>query len=174
VFSQAASPDWWRLRHNAADFGSVGIPHPVGDGFGLASEAYPPDASGPTGNSDYLGAEFKFDDDLDHLAEFIVAEPVPEVLEPQLPIAVGQSRVESELKREDQVALPNLVFADNHEVLAGLNLEVGKVCEVFDFELGNAHDFRSWHQLYHSPLADSKRALTINARERRRSYGSCS
>src|SRR5271166_2690367 len=48
------SASYWKPRTPCAS-----IPHPVGDGFGFANGAYLPDSSGPTGNSDYLGAEFR-------------------------------------------------------------------------------------------------------------------
>src|SRR5208283_2866193 len=35
------------------------IAHPVGDGFGFAHGAYLPDSSGPTGRSQFFGAEFR-------------------------------------------------------------------------------------------------------------------
>jgi hypothetical protein len=48
------SDSYWKPRTPCAT-----IVHPVGDGFGSAHEAYLPDSSGPTGNTDYLGAEFR-------------------------------------------------------------------------------------------------------------------
>src|SRR5271165_3811699 len=48
------SASYWKPRTPCAS-----IPHLVGDGFGFANGAYLPDSSGPTGNSDYFGAEFR-------------------------------------------------------------------------------------------------------------------
>src|SRR5208282_1851155 len=48
------SASYWKPRTPCAS-----IPHLVGDGFGFANGAYLPDSSGPTGNSNYLGAEFR-------------------------------------------------------------------------------------------------------------------
>src|SRR5450755_600468 len=48
------SDSYWKPRTPCAT-----IAHPVGDGFGFANEAYLPDSSGPTGNTNYLGAEFR-------------------------------------------------------------------------------------------------------------------
>src|SRR5258708_35485081 len=49
-----ASASYWKPSTPCAI-----VAHPVGDGFGFANEAYLSDSSGPTGNSDYLDAEFR-------------------------------------------------------------------------------------------------------------------
>jgi len=50
----------------------------------------------------------QFHEDLDRCAQFVLAETVPEIVETQISVTFRQARIEHELERTDEVALPTL------------------------------------------------------------------
>jgi hypothetical protein len=86
-----------------------------------------------------VGEVGQFDRDLDGLSELILPEPVPEMFKPKLAVALGQAGIEDQLQGADEVALADLVLADDDDAVAGLYVEVRKIGEVCNFDPRNSH-----------------------------------
>ncbi|WP_246410724.1 hypothetical protein [Methylobacterium fujisawaense] len=79
------------------------------------------------------------DGNLDRLPQFVVAEPIPEVLEAKPAVAFREARVENQLKGEEQVAFTDLVLTNNDDVSSSCNLEVSEISEVAYPDPTNSH-----------------------------------
>ncbi|GLS44193.1 hypothetical protein GGR33_003133 [Methylobacterium brachythecii] len=90
----------------------------------------------------------KVDGDLDRLAELVVAQPIPEVLKPELTVPFGQSGIQDQLKGEEQVALPDLVFSDDDDVTTGWDLEIGEIRKIYDPDFADAHSYEPLDQIF--------------------------
>ncbi|WP_246740356.1 MULTISPECIES: hypothetical protein [unclassified Bradyrhizobium] len=55
------------------------------------------------------------------------------MLKPKLPIAFRKTRVQNQLQRADEVALADLVLADDDDTFAGLDVDLREVREVAYF-----------------------------------------
>lgn len=69
---------------------------------------------------------------LDYRPKLIVAETVPEIIQPELPVSLRKPRIKDQLERSNEVALPDLVFADSDDAVARLNVELSEIGEIDD------------------------------------------
>ncbi len=65
----------------------------------------------------------QFHEHFDRGAGLVVAEAIPEIVEPEVPVTLRQPRVQNGLKRSDEIAPSDLVFTDYHDVGASSNIQ---------------------------------------------------
>ncbi len=66
------------------------------------------------------------------------------MLQPQLSVALGQRRVEQQLQGEHEIALADLVLADDDDTFARLDVEIRKIGEIDNTDAGNTHEGSGW------------------------------
>lgn len=72
----------------------------------------------------------QIDGDFDHLADFVLAQAIPEMLESELAVTLRQAGVKYQLEGTNEVALANFILTDNNDALARFDVESRKIREI--------------------------------------------